>query len=137
MAETGELSNKSLVRPVTVGLLGAAGFIVTADLRVVNPLLHIIATEFNTDVGSTGFIVTAYTIPYGLFQLVYGPLGDRIGKLPVMVWAMALFAVGTAACALAPTLLLLDLLRFLTGVVAAAMIPLSPNRRTSIFTRRL
>ncbi len=111
--------------PVPITLLGAAGFIVTADVRVVNPLLHVIATEFGADVGSTGIIVTAYTLPYGLFQLVYGPLGDRLGKLRVMSFAMALFAVGTAACALAPSLSLLILLRFLTGVAAAALIPLS------------
>jgi predicted MFS family arabinose efflux permease len=94
-------------------------------VRVINPLLHIIAQDFQTDIGSAGFIVTAYTIPYGLFQLVYGPLGDYLGKLRVMTVAMAMFAFGTAICAAAPNLLILDLLRFLTGVAAAALIPLS------------
>lgn len=110
---------------MSVGLLGAVGFIVTADARVVNPLLHIIATEFKTDVGHTGSIVTAYAIPYGLFQLIYGPLGDRLGKPRVMTVALGLFAIGTAICAVAPDLLFLNLLRFLTGVAAAAMIPMS------------
>ncbi len=110
---------------VSVGLLGAAAFIVTADVRVVNPLLQIIANEYHTDVGSTGIIATAYAIPYGLFQLVYGPLGDRIGKLKVMSMTLALFAVGTTACAFAPDLFLLTLLRLLTGVFAAATIPMS------------
>jgi predicted MFS family arabinose efflux permease len=114
-----------VVKPVSVAILGAAAFIVTADVRVVNPLLHIIASEFKTDIGSTGFIVTAYTIPYGLFQLVYGPLGDRLGKLKIMTITMALFAVGTAICAVAPNLLILSLLRFFTGVAAAAIIPMS------------
>ncbi len=118
-------ANSAVQNHVPVALLGAAGFIVTADARVINPLLHIVAGEFNTDIGSAGLVVTAYTIPYGLFQLVYGPLGDRLGKLRVMTVAMALFAVGTAACGLAPNMLLLNLLRFLTGTVAAAMIPLS------------
>ncbi len=109
----------------SVALLGAAAFMVTADVRVVNPLLHIIANDFKTDVGTTGLIVTAYTIPYGLFQLVYGPLGDRIGKLRVMTATLALFAVGTALCAISPSLLILSILRFLTGVAAAATIPMS------------
>jgi len=110
---------------VSVALLGAAGFIVTADARIVNPLLPIIAHQFNTSVGNAGNVVTAYAIPYGLFQLVYGPLGDRIGKAPVMVFAIGLFAFGTAACALSPNLLMLEALRFITGAVAAALIPLS------------
>jgi len=123
---TGQANERSKAAGlVPVGLLGAAGFIVTADARVINPLLDIIAREFKSDIGSTGFIVTAYTIPYGLFQLVYGPLGDKLGKLKIMTVAMALFAVGTAICAFAPDLLILNLLRFLTGVAAAAMIPMS------------
>ncbi|HEY9642101.1 MAG TPA: MFS transporter, partial [Coleofasciculaceae cyanobacterium] len=110
---------------ISLALLGAAAFIVIADVRVIDPLLHVIANEFSAGVGSTAIIVTAYAIPYGLFQLIYGPLGDRIGKLKVMTAAMAAFALGTAACAVVPSLLLLALLRFLTGMVAAAIIPLS------------
>lgn len=110
---------------VSLGLLGAAAFMVIADVRVIDPLLHIIANEFKVGVGSAAVIVSAYTIPYGLFQLVYGPLGDRIGKLKVMTAAMAAFAVGTAVCAFVPNIALLTLLRFLTGMAAAGIIPLS------------
>ena len=98
---TTEKANKS---HLSLWFLGAAAFMVIADARVINPLLHIIANEFGTGVGSAGIIISAYTIPYGLFQLVYGPLGDRIGKLKVMTAAMVAFAVGTAACALAPSI---------------------------------
>lgn len=110
---------------VSLRVLGAAAFIVVADARVIDPLLHIIADEFNTGVGGAAVIISAYTIPYGLFQLVYGLLGDRIGKLKVMTAAMLAFAVGTAMCAAVPNLTILTLLRFLTGMVAAAVIPLS------------
>ncbi|MBD2212546.1 MFS transporter [Nostoc linckia FACHB-104] len=111
--------------PVSLGLLGAAAFMVIADVRVIDPLLHIIADEFKVGVGSAAIIVSAYTIPYGLFQLVYGPLGDRIGKLKVITAALTAFAVGTAACAFVPNIMLLTLLRFLTGVVAAGIIPVT------------
>jgi predicted MFS family arabinose efflux permease len=110
---------------ISLWLLGAAAFMVIADMRVIDPLLHIIAEELNASVGSAAIIVSAYTIPYGLFQLMYGPLGDRIGKVRVMAGAIAVFAIGTAACAIAPNLALLAVLRFFTGVAAAAIIPLS------------
>lgn len=110
---------------ISLVLLGAIAFIVIADMRVIDPLLHVIADEFEASVGYTAMIVSAYAIPYGLFQLVYGPLGDRIGKLNVMTKAIAVFAVGTALCAVVPNLTLLILLRFLTGIFAAAIIPLS------------
>ncbi len=119
------MPEKAGKKRVSLGVLGAAAFMVIADARVIDPLLHIIADEFKTGVGSAAVIVSAYTIPYGLFQLVYGPLGDRIGKLRVMTTAMGAFAVGTAMCALVPNIAILTLLRFLTGMVAAAVIPLS------------
>jgi predicted MFS family arabinose efflux permease len=106
-------------------LLSAVAFVVIADARVVDPLLPVIADDFGVGIGTAGSVVTAYTLPYGLCQLVYGPLGDRIGRLSVMRVGLAVFAVGTAACALAPGLPLLVLFRFLTGVAAAAMIPLT------------
>jgi len=119
------MSEKAGDTRVSLGLLGAAAFIIIADARVIDPLLHIIASEFKVNIGSAAAIVSSYTIPYGLFQLVYGPLGDRIGKLKVMTGAIAAFAIGTAACAFVPNIATLILLRFLTGMVAAAIIPLS------------
>ncbi|MFB2891813.1 MFS transporter [Aerosakkonemataceae cyanobacterium BLCC-F50] len=110
---------------ISLILLGAIAFMVIADMRVIDPLLRVIANEFRTSVGYTAAIISAYTIPYGLFQLVYGPLGDRIGKLKVMTFAIAFFAIGTVACAFAPSLPILILLRFLTGIFAAGIIPLS------------
>lgn len=37
---------------VSLGVLGAAAFMVIADARVIDPLLHIIADDFKTGVGS-------------------------------------------------------------------------------------
>jgi predicted MFS family arabinose efflux permease len=118
--------NKTTETPrISLLVLGAVSFMVMADMKAIDPLLRIIANEFGSTVGNTAAIISAYTIPYGLFQLVYGPLGDRIGKLNVMTRAIVLFAIGTILCGLAPTLPSLILLRFLTGMVAAAIIPLS------------
>ena len=110
---------------VPLGLLGAAAFLVAVDVRMIDPLLPIIAGEFGTDVGGAALAVTAYAIPYGLCQLVYGPLGDRLGKVRVMAGALAAFALGTGACAFAPSLAVLVVLRLLTGVAAAALFPMA------------
>jgi YNFM family putative membrane transporter len=106
-------------------VLGSAAFLVSADARVIDPLLKIVAGDFSVSKESAALTISAYALPYGLCQLFYGPLGDRVGKLKVMSWVMMLFAVGTAACALVPNLWTFVALRFLTGVAAAAIIPLS------------
>lgn len=106
-------------------VLGMAAFLVQADARVIDPLLHVIAKDFQTIPPNAAIVISSYALPYGLFQLFYGPLGDRIGKLRVMAACLALFAVGTFACAFVPSLAVFAVLRFLTGAAAAAVIPMS------------
>ena len=71
-------------------VLGTAAFLVQADSRVVDPLLKLIAGDFQVTKEAASIALTLYAFAYGLFQLVYGPLGDRIGKLKVMAGALAL-----------------------------------------------
>jgi YNFM family putative membrane transporter len=106
-------------------VLGMAAFMVQADARVIDPLLHVVATDFHTTPPSAAIVISSYALPYGLFQLFYGPLGDRIGKLRVMAACLACFAVGTFACAFVPNLAVFAVLRFVTGVAAAAVVPMS------------
>src|SRR3954462_2790511 len=76
--------------------LGAGIFMINLDSRVIAPRLPTIATAFHTSVSSAGILISAYMFPYGFFQLVYGPLSDRLGKVKVVPFAMVLFSVGTA-----------------------------------------
>lgn len=105
--------------------LGAAAFLVSLDRSIFAPLLPAIAHDLQTTIGAAGLAVTAYVVPYGLFQLFYGPVADRAGKIAVVRWAVLVFAAGTALCGLAQGILVLDLLRAITGACAAAVIPLS------------
>ena len=116
-------------RSISLLILGAAAFMVASDARVIDPLLKTVAADFDSPLTKASLAVSAYALPYGLFQLAYGPLGDRIGKVRVMAVAFTLFTLGTAACAFVPQgasgLPWLIALRFITGVFAAAIIPLS------------
>ena len=120
---------QSSERRASLLILGAAAFMVASDARVIDPLLKTIAADFHSPLTKASLAVSAYALPYGLFQLAYGPLGDRIGKVRVMATAFFLFTLGTAACAFVPAgsagLHMLVALRFITGVFAAAIIPLS------------
>lgn len=108
-----------------LGLLGAAGFVTMASFRLTDPLLPAIAHDLATTVVDVSSAVTAYMLGYGLFQLVYGPLGEKIGKLRVMSFALAFCSVATAACSMIGTIPMLALLRFASGVTAGAVIPLA------------
>jgi len=106
-------------------VLGAAAFMAQADARVIDALLHVVSVDFHTVPAQASIVISAYALPYGLFQLLYGPIGDRVGKLRVMTFCLSLFSVGTFACGLVTSLPAFAVLRFLTGAAAAAVVPMS------------
>ena len=58
-------------------LLGLFGFIVMADNWVVSPILPAISESLGIQVESAGILISVYMIPFGIFQLFFGPLADR------------------------------------------------------------
>lgn len=105
--------------------LGVAVFMVNLDARVVTPLLPTLAAELGVTLAQSAWLVSAYMLPYGLCQLMFGPLADRYGKVTVCSHAMAAFSVGTACTALWPSFEAIVTLRVLTGAAAAGLIPLT------------
>jgi predicted MFS family arabinose efflux permease len=106
-------------------LLAAGGFVSGLSIRLAEPLLPKVAHDFRVSIAAASVLITGFTFAYGLFQLVHGPLGDRIGKLRAVVGALVLSAMASAACTFAPSLEWLAGFRFLTGMTAGAVIPLS------------
>ena len=106
-------------------LLTALAFLVQVDVRMMTPLLPTIARSLATNVTGIGLAMTLYMLPYGFCQFVYGPLGDRLGAVRVIRVAAIGFGVGTLLTGQAHHVALLDVVRFVTGVFAAAVIPLT------------
>ncbi len=103
-------------------LFALAGLI-SLDGRTISPLLPAIAGSLGATAGEVGLSVTAYTLGYGLFQVIYGPLSDRHGRLRVIRVTALLFAVGSGLSALAGGLPEFIAARLFTGSLAAATIP--------------
>jgi len=95
------------------------------SMRVADPLLPRLAREFAVSLGEAAQVITVFAVAYGVAQLLFGPLGDRYGKLRVIATACAASALAAVACALAPGHAALMAARFAAGVAAAAVIPLA------------
>ena len=108
-----------------VFLLSLAAFASAASLRATDPLLPLIAADFDTTPGGASAVITGFAVAYGLLQLVNGPIGERIGKYRMVFWVTAISAFGNLACALAPSLATLVAARFLTGATVGAIVPLA------------
>ena len=110
-------------RPIL--LLSLAAFASSASMRVCDPLLPALARSFGTTTGVAAQTISAFSIAYGLFQVVYGPLGDRYGKFRLIAWATLACMAGGIGATLATDFGWLLIFRALTGAAAAAIIPLA------------
>lgn len=63
---------------------------------------------------------SAYLVSYGVFQLVYGPLSDQIGRKPTLLVGLSIAVMGSVWAALATSLPMLTAARALQGAGCAA-----------------
>ncbi len=108
----------------SIFLLALASATSGIALRVVEPMLAQLADDFGTSISAASPVITGFALGYTVGQLVYGPLGDRFGKLRVVTLSLFAAAVGSAGCALAQDLGSLTALRFFAALFASSPVTL-------------
>lgn len=106
-------------------LMGLAAFAAMASMRWCDAMLPALSAEFAVTPGQAAQVVAAFALSYGVMQLVYGPLGDRLGKQRLVSIAALACTLGSVASALAPSLGWLTVARALSGATAAGVVPMT------------
>ena len=73
-------------------------------MQLMVPSLPAIGADFDVPLAITQLNISLSMAVIAVSSLAYGPLSDRFGRRPVMLWGIVLFVVGTAAAALAPSI---------------------------------
>jgi DHA1 family bicyclomycin/chloramphenicol resistance-like MFS transporter len=107
----------STVRLVVV--LGSVNAIGPLSIDMYLPAFPEIADGLETSAAQVQLTLTACVAGLALGQLVVGPLSDRLGRRMPLIAAMAVYAVASVCCALAPSALVLMGLRFVQGLAGA------------------
>jgi len=108
----------------SIFLLALASAASGIALRVIEPMLPRLADDFGTSVSAASIVITGFAFAFTIGQLLYGPLGDRFGKLRVVTLSLLAAGVGSAGCALAQDLGSLTALRFFTALFASSPVTL-------------
>jgi DHA1 family bicyclomycin/chloramphenicol resistance-like MFS transporter len=93
---------------------------VTTDLYL--PALPALTGGFGAPVAHAQLTLTALLLAFGLSQLVLGPLSDRFGRRPVLLWGLAAYVLAALGGALAPSMALLIVWRTLQGAAMGAAV---------------
>ena len=64
--------------------------------------------------------ISLYLAAFAIGQIIYGPLSDRVGRVPVLLAAFAIYCVASVLCWFAPSIETLVIGRFLQGLGASA-----------------
>jgi len=122
------------VRGVVIGI-GVAMFLGALDQTIVATALPTIGQHFG-DVENLAWVVTAYLLTGTAVTPLYGKLSDIYGRRRLMLVGIAIFVVGSVACALAPNMLALILARALQGLGGGGLIALAQTIIADIVTPR-
>ena len=109
------------------GLAGIClGFLmITLDATIVNVALGPIGADLGGAISTAQWIVNGYTLAFAALLLSAGALADRIGSRTGFLVGLAIFALGSAACAGATSLGVLIVARVVQGAGAATSMPCS------------
>jgi MFS family permease len=112
-------------RNAMVMILSMMAFFANGDNYAVAPLLINISKDLSISIGSAAISVTAYMLAFGLFTIIFGPLGDRYGKTKVINTAAFGTAIFSMLGAFAFNLPSLIVLRGMNGAFGAGIFPVT------------
>ena len=108
-----------------LGLAAVASFMVVLDLLVVATALTAIQRDLHASMEDLEWTVNAYTLSFAALLMTSASLGDRYGRKRLFMVGLAVFTLGSIACALSPTVGALIAARAVQGVGAATIMPLA------------
>jgi DHA1 family bicyclomycin/chloramphenicol resistance-like MFS transporter len=101
-------------------LLGSLTALGPLAIDMYLPSLPAISKGLHATSGEVGLTLGAFFLGLGLGQLVYGPLSDRVGRRGPLIFGVATFLIGAVLCAIAPSIWLLVVARFLQALGGSA-----------------
>jgi MFS transporter, DHA2 family, metal-tetracycline-proton antiporter len=114
-----------------VGIISACVFVSVVNTSMVNVALPTIGDRFDANEASVGWLVTIYSLTFGVGTPFYGRLGDRYGLRRMFVIGLCVFVVASLLAGIAASFGLLIAFRAFQAVGSAAI----PSLGTAMIAR--
>lgn len=118
----------------TLAICATSIFLVGLDTTIVNVALPAIGRDLGLATADLEWTLDAYTLVLASLLISSGALADRIGRRRVFRLGLVLFGIGSAACALAPSLGVLVAARAVQGVGGSMLSPVALAIVVSVIT---
>ncbi|HEX8051681.1 MAG TPA: DHA2 family efflux MFS transporter permease subunit [Thermoleophilaceae bacterium] len=114
---------KATTRWIVV-LTGIGSLMAALDTLVMSTALSTIRADLGASIEQLEWTVNAYNLSFAVLLITGAALGDRFGRRRLFAAGLGLFAVASAACALAPSVGWLIAARAVQGAGSALLMPL-------------
>lgn len=108
-------------------------FMVTLDGSIVNVAMPVMGQELNVGMGGIEWVASIYLVITCATILIFGRLGDMIGKVRIFQTGVMLFTIGSLFCSISHSLPLLIGARVVQGLGAAAALAANQGIITETF----
>jgi EmrB/QacA subfamily drug resistance transporter len=110
-----------------------SSFLVPYTGSSITVALPAMASQFNADAVTLGWITSAYIIAAAVFIVPFGRYADIVGRKKIFLIGVLIFTLASLACAFAPTEALLIAARFLQGIGGAMLFATSVAIVTQVY----
>ncbi len=93
---------------------------VTTDLYL--PALPALTEGFGAPMSQAQLTLSALLLAFGTSQLIWGPLSDRFGRRPILLWGLTAYTLASIGSTLAPSMALLIVWRIVQGAAMGAVV---------------
>lgn len=93
---------------------------ITTDLYL--PALPALTRGFGAGMPAAQLTLSALLLAFGTSQLIWGPLSDRFGRRPILLWGLSAYTLASIASMLAPSMALLIVWRVVQGAAMGAAV---------------
>jgi DHA1 family bicyclomycin/chloramphenicol resistance-like MFS transporter len=117
-------------------ILGTLTAFAPLSIDMYLPGLPAIAREFRSDTAAAQQTLAIFFLGLALGQVLYGPLSDRLGRRPPLLFGCALYALAALGCALSASLQALVALRLVQALGGCAGIVIGRSVVRDLFDQR-
>ena len=120
---------------VALAAMAMAVFVVANDVTALSVALPAIESDFDADVGTVQWVISAYALIFGVLIVTGGRLADLLGRRLIFFVGAAIFAVFSLLGGLSPEAWMLIACRALMGIGGALMWPATLGMTYSILPK--
>ena len=128
---------KNLSIPALIGFITFMNMYPPLSTDMYLPALPEMGKYFGASEFLVGMTLTIFFLMFAVSIVVFGPLSDKYGRRPILIFGATIFTVSSIACMTAPNIYILLAGRLLEGVGAGAVITVATAIIKDSFRGRL